>query len=151
MDIQRKQFLDRAAQQAEQAGHIYPTMAACEAALECGYGTSKLAIVDNNLFGMKQHTHPIYGTHTLPTREFLNGEWVTVNADWVTYPGWAECFADRMATLQRLSKGQGFPRYLAALMARTAEEYVIAVSATWSTDPNRAVKVLAIHQEYIGV
>jgi uncharacterized FlgJ-related protein len=52
VDIQRQQFLDKASQQAEVAPHIFPTMAACEAALESGYGTSGLAISDNNLFGM---------------------------------------------------------------------------------------------------
>ena len=78
-------------------------MAACEAALESGYGRSVLAVEDRNLFGMKQHQHPEYGTATLPTNEFYGGEWKTVEANWVVYPDWQACFKDRMATLKRLA------------------------------------------------
>ena len=150
MDIQRQQFLDNASQQAEIAPHIFPTMAACEAALESGYGTSGLAISDNNLFGMKQHKHPVYGTHILPTKEFEGGEWIVVNAQWVSYPDQAACFTDRMATLQRLAPQAGFEHYARALAATDAATYIREVSAKWSTDPNRGAKVLAIHQSYVG-
>lgn len=118
-------------------------MAACEAALESGYGRSQLATQDNNLFGMKQHLHPLYGTHVLSTREFLGGEWVTLNASWITYPDWQACFADRMATLKRLAPH--FPHYAAALGAASATAYVNEVSRSWSTDPARAAKVIAIY------
>jgi flagellum-specific peptidoglycan hydrolase FlgJ len=145
-----RQFLDKASQQAETAGHIFPTMAACEAALESGYGTSGLAIADFNLFGMKQHKHPIYGTHILPTKEFENGEWIVVDAAWIHYPDQAACFLDRMTTLSRLAPFPGFEHYARALAAPDAETYVREVSMKWSTDPNRGTKVLAIHQAYIG-
>jgi flagellum-specific peptidoglycan hydrolase FlgJ len=90
-------------------------MPACEAALESGYGRSQFAVQDRNLFGMKQHLHPIYGTHSLPTRKFLGNEWVTINSNWITYPDWQSCFADRMATLKRLAPV--YPHYAAALAA----------------------------------
>lgn len=148
MDIHKQQFLDKASQQAEAAGHIFPKMAACEAALESGYGVSGLAIADNNLFGMKQHQHPIYGTHVLPTKEFLNGGWVVVNANWIHYPDMAACFTDRMNTLRRLSTA--YPHYAAALAALDAITFVTEVSRTWSTDPNRAAKVIAIYHVFTG-
>ncbi len=122
-------------------------MAACEAALESSYGRSVLAVLDKNLFGMKQHRHPIYGTHILPTKEFQNGEWITINASWVSYPDWPSCFKDRMSTLQRLATA--LPHYAAALVAKDAEAYVREVSQTWSTDPQRAEKVLAIYDAMV--
>lgn len=141
---------------AETAGHIFPSMAACEAALESGYGNSQLARADCNLFGMKQHAHPIYGTHTLPTREFVglahdtkDGKqdgWIVINADWVKYPSFVECFADRMATLRNLAPH--YPHYAAALAAADYETYIVEVSKSWSTDPNRAATALAIHKAY---
>ena len=62
MTDEQRQFLAKAA--AAQARHVFPEMAACEAALESGFGKSGLAREDNNLFGMKQHPHPVYGTHS---------------------------------------------------------------------------------------
>jgi flagellum-specific peptidoglycan hydrolase FlgJ len=144
----QKQFLDKASAAAQQATHPFPRMAACEAALESGYGLSGLAAEDNNLFGMKQHRNPIYGTVSLPTREFEKGEWVEVDADWVKYPDWPTCFFDRLTTLTRLQAV--YPHYQAALRAQDAETYVREVSENWSTDPTRADKCIAIYREYLG-
>ncbi len=128
-----KDFLRRALEAAEAAGHIFPEMAACEAALESGYGTSGLAARYNNLFGCKQHQHPIYGTVALPTREFLDGKWLALNSSWIVYPDWPACFADRMATLKRLAPH--YPHYANALAAASATTYINEVSQGWSTDP----------------
>jgi flagellum-specific peptidoglycan hydrolase FlgJ len=142
-----KDFLDRASAAATQAGHPFPRMAAAEAALESGYGESELARVDNNLFGMKQHLHPEYGTASLPTKEFELGEWREVTAEWVKYPDWPTCFFDRLRTLTSLS--HAYPHYAAALNAVAASTYIIEVSQSWSTDPLRATKCLAIYQAYL--
>jgi len=141
----RKAFLNVAAEGAEEAGHPWPEYAACEAALESNYGQSSLARNDNNLFGCKQHSHPLYGTVYLPTREFLSGSWITVEAEFVQYPSYAACFKDRMDTLRKLAPR--YPHYKAALAANNGEEFVREVSQTWSTDPARADKVLAIYKE----
>jgi len=153
----QKQFLDRASAAAQQATHPFPRMAASEAALESGYGLSGLASEDCNLFGMKQHLHPEFATVSLPTKEFEKGEWVEVTADWVKYPDWASCFFDRMNTLERLSRvtipgktDLAYPHYAAALRAQDAETYVREVSQSWSTDPTRADKCIAIYREYLG-
>lgn len=148
MTPQEHDFLNNALAAAESSGHIFPEMAACEAALESGYGTSGLATRFNNLFGCKQHTHPIYGTHVLPTKEFLDGKWLAVNSSWIVYPDWAAAFADRIATVKRLASI--YPHYAAALAAGSATTYVTEVSRTWSTDPNRAQKVLAIYDAVAG-
>ena len=145
---EQESFLRRAWFAAVQAGHIWPEMAACEAALESGYGTSELAIADNNLFGMKQHLHPVYGTHVLPTKEFLDGKWVVCSAKWVHYADWSTCFQDRMATLKRLASV--YPHYKAALEASSGTGYTYEVSRTWSTDPERAKKVCDIFDSISG-
>jgi len=125
---------------------MFPEYAACEAALESNYGQSLLATEDCNLFGMKQHRHAVYGTHNLPTREYINGEWISTTAPFVSYPDWGACFADRMATLTRLASV--YPHYSAAIHATDGETFIREVSQTWSTDPARADKVLAIYNEY---
>ena len=145
MTDDQKKWVMLTASQAYNAGHVFPRMAGCEAALESNYGRSFLARKASNLFGTKQHNHPIYGTISLPTREFLGGEWKEVEADFVEYPGPIECFKDRMATLQRLRST--YINYNNALLSATAENYIRCVSLTWSTDPNRADRVLAIFNE----
>jgi len=141
-------FLAAATNEAIRANHPFPSMAAAEAALESNYGNSELARDANNLFGMKQHVHPIFLTMNLPTREFEDGEWEVVpGANWVKYPDWAACFADRLSTLERLASV--YPHYQAALAASDAETYIAEVSESWSTDPNRGAKCLAIYKDFL--
>lgn len=145
MTPEQKQWVLSTADEAAAAKHIWPNMAACEAALESAFGESELALNGNNLFGTKQHVHPEYGTLVLPTKEWLDGKWAPTTADWVKYPDVASCFVDRMTTLQRLAPV--YPHYAAALQANDPQTYVTAVSQTWSTDPSRAAKVLEIYNE----
>lgn len=144
----QQQFLLSARDAAAAAEHPFPEYAACEAALESGWGHSTLALQANNLFGQKQSVPPIAGTTTLvlPTREFIRGVWVVIQAKWAQFPALAACFAARVALLKRLAPG--FPHYKAALAATTGEQFIVEVSKTWSTDPNRAGKVLQLHDEY---
>lgn len=144
----QEEFLLRAAQAARQAGHLFPEYAACEAALESAWGESRLAREGNNLFGQKQAHPPLPGTGTLSieTREFLHGHWVTVPAHWVRFADWAGCFRARMAVLENLR--HAYPAYAAALAAASGPEFVEHVSVHWSTDPDRARKVLAVHASH---
>ncbi len=130
---------------AKAAGHIFPDYAACEAALESGYGASQLAREHNNLFGMKQHAQPVFTTVELPTWEVVHGQNVRTAAGFVHYPTLTDCFKDRMATLQHVAS------YKAAREAKDGKTFVIEVSKHWSTDPRRAQKVLAIHDQFAGV
>lgn len=144
-------FLLKSAAAARAAGHIFPEYAACEAALESAWGLSRLATEANNLFGQKQAHPPLPGTETLslPTREFLHGAWISVQARWVRFANWESCFRERMALLQSLAAA--WPHYAAALRAASGEEFVAEVSRSWSTDPARAGKVLAIYDAHRGI
>ncbi|HUZ05391.1 MAG TPA: glucosaminidase domain-containing protein [Acidobacteriaceae bacterium] len=144
----QSEFLSRAGDAAVKANHIFPEFAACEAALESAWGHSQLAQEANNLFGQKQSHPPLAGTTivALPTREYLHGSWVTVLANWAKFSDWPACFALRMETLERLS--HNFTHYAAALHAKSGEQFVIEVSKSWSTDPQRAGKVLSIYDAH---
>lgn len=142
-------FLLGAAKAAKAAGHVWPAMAACEAAAESAWGTSELAVKAHNLFGCKQHQHPVYGTINLPTREFENAAWKTETDAFVDYPDDAAAFADRMQTLRTMSTT--YPHYALALAAETPTEYVTEVSRSWSTDPNRAATCIAIYWAHQAV
>jgi flagellum-specific peptidoglycan hydrolase FlgJ len=156
-------FLRNASAAACAAGHIFPEFAACEAALESTWGQSRLAREANNLFGQKQSLEkqspekqftdsidgcaiPDAGVLAMPTQEFLHGRWVTVVARWARFTDAAACFRARMALLRRLE--HSYPAYGRALAATTGEAFIEEVSRAWSTDPQRAAKVLAIHRQH---
>ena len=145
-------FLRQATAAARAAGHIFPDYAACEAALESNWGQSRLAREANNLFGQKASAQEQgmgeqgIGTLALPTQEFLHGRWVTVIAHWARFVDQTACFRARMTLLRRLE--HSYPAYARALVATTGEAFVQEVSRAWSTDPERAAKVLAIHRQH---
>jgi flagellum-specific peptidoglycan hydrolase FlgJ len=143
-------FLRQASAAAHAAGHIFPEYAACEAALESTWGESRLARDANNLFGQKHSAADISGVLLpallMPTQEFLHGKWVTVNAQWARFGDRAACFRARMALLHHLSRT--YSAYGRALAATTGEVFIEEVSRVWSTDPQRAAKVLAIHRQH---
>lgn len=142
------EFLQQGWQAARAAGHIYPEYAACEAALESAWGRSTLAQQANNLFGQKQSHPPRGNSLTLPTRECLHGAWVTVQAQWMVFDSWQDCFAQRMTLLRALQAG--YPHYGAALAAKSGEQFVLQVSKSWSTDPQRATKVLSVYRQHFA-
>lgn len=139
-------FLIATAKAAQAAHHVWPEAAACEAAVETAWGTSQGYLKANNLFGMKQHEHALYGSIVLPTREYIHGIWRSESDAFVLYPSVEACFADRMDTLKRLSGA--YPHYAAALAATNPQEYLRQVSQSWSTDQLRAqtcIKILMSH------
>lgn len=139
-------FLKQLSDAATEAGHIWPGYAACEGALESAWGKSELFLQDNNIFGMKQHSHPTYGTVNLPTKEYINKKWVVVEAAFVKYDNIMESFKDRMVTVIRLAPF--YLHYKCALAASNGEDFITYISTTWSTDPLRAKKVLDIYHRY---
>jgi hypothetical protein len=160
MDPLKREFITRCSVAARMVAHPFPDMAGCEATLESQkidhatgravvpFALSQLAVEDNNLFGMKAHQHNVYGVVNLPTHEYLSGEWTVVSASFEKYPTLDDCFADRYATLRRLSPI--YPHYKAALAASDPYTFITEVSRTWSTDPNRAVHVIALYNEYLA-
>lgn len=154
MDPLKRDFITRCSVAARMVAHPFPDMAGCEAAHESQkpgvvpFTLSQLALEANNLFGMKAHQHNDFGVVHLPTKEFLSGEWTTVSAAFEKYPTLDDCFEDRYATLRRLSPI--YPHYKAALEATDAKTFILEVSRTWSTDPKRALKVIAIYDEYLA-
>ncbi|MGA7887650.1 MAG: glucosaminidase domain-containing protein [Acidobacteriaceae bacterium] len=137
----QREFLQKAYEAAVAAHHPFPEIAACEAALESGWGGSQLAVQGNNLFGRKVW-HEGDDVLVLPTLEFLRGQWVTLNAEWAKFPSWAACFADRVHVLTTDK------RYAAAMQQTDPVAWIEAVSKVWSTDPLRSTKVLATYHAH---
>ena len=74
---------------------ILPSITAAQAILESGWGSSQLAKApNNNLFGIKDSEDWHGEIVTLSTQEYLNGDYITVNAAFRKYASWNDSVVD---------------------------------------------------------
>ena len=74
---------------------ILPSITAAQAILESGWGSSQLAKApNNNLFGIKDSEDWHGEIVTVPTQEYLNGDYITVNAAFRKYASWNDSVVD---------------------------------------------------------
>jgi flagellum-specific peptidoglycan hydrolase FlgJ len=157
---EKQDFIRRAlaAADAARAGGapIVPGIAAPQAALESRYGASRLAVRGNNLFGIKAGKSWQGLRLAMPTVEMQDGELVTIEAYWRSYPDWTECFADygrligskpwfadAAAAAQR-GDALGF---LDGLLAKWAPDGEVDEPG-WSTNPQYRESVLAVAKKW---
>jgi flagellum-specific peptidoglycan hydrolase FlgJ len=108
---------------------------------ESGWGQSQLAAEDHNLFGIKG-SGPA-GSVMLPTQEFENGEWVTIDAPFRAYNSVAQSISDHSLLL-----ATGSPYKQA--MADRADPDVFAndLTGVYATDPNYGASLISIMRLY---
>lgn len=110
-----------------------------QAALESGWGRSRLAQEAHNLFGIKASAGWEGATIELPTREFLDGEWRTVAALWRAYPSYSDSIMDHAGFLR------GNPRYRAAFGVADPRMFAHKIAdAGYATDPDYAGKIVRV-------
>jgi flagellum-specific peptidoglycan hydrolase FlgJ len=160
-DAIRKDFITRAlgAADSAQAGGapIVASIAACQAALESRYGTSKLATDACNLFGMKAGKSWRGDVLPLPTTEMdENGNPYPEPAVWRKYANWQQCFSDYGAIIggrswfadaaEAARRGDALGFLDGLLVVRDSDGDV--EESGWSTDPNYRDKVLSVAQKW---
>src|SRR5690348_7018479 len=108
---------------------------------ESGWGQSALAIRDHNLFGIKG-SGPA-GSDALPTREYENGHWVTVTAQFRVYHNVAQSIADHS---ELLATG---PSYQHAMASRHhADAFASNLTGVYATDPEYGSTLISIMKLY---
>ena len=108
---------------------------------ESGWGQSALAIRDHNLFGIKG-TGPA-GTDMLPTQEFQNGQYVTINAPFRVYHNVAQSIADHGHLLATSSS------YQHAMADRhLPDAFATDLTGVYATDPHYGSNLIAIMKLY---
>jgi len=132
--------LGPAASASQQQTGLSAAFTIAEAALESGWGDSELAQRGKNLFGVKVYPGWEGATLSIPTREFLNGQWVMVPAQWCLYLSWQDSITDHARFLFQQ------PRYAQALTQRAdGAAFARAVQAAgYATDPQYANKIISI-------
>ena len=128
-----------AAQQSAQQTAIPASFTVADAALESGWGGSQLAQQAHNLFGIKADASWNGPTVSMPTREYENGQWVTAEANWRSYPDWLSSIQDHATFLQNQ------PRYASAFQCTDGPDFATAIAnCGYATDPNYASEIISI-------
>lgn len=146
---QREAFIAQivpAAQKEQQQYGVLASITLAQAALESDWGQSELSQKYYNLFGIKSGSTDQGALMT--TQEYVNGQWITVQARFAIYSNWDESIA---AHTQLFVKGTSWDanHYQEVY---TAKDYVTAAKALqdngYATDPNYAQKLITLIQEY---
>ena len=116
-------------------------MTIAQAIEESAWGQSSLAARYHNLFGIKG-TGPA-GSIALPTQEYDNGSWVTIDAQFAVYHNDAESIADHA---ELLATGG----YYARAMADRAHPDAFAndLTGVYATDPGYGANLIALMKLY---
>ncbi|WP_338475954.1 LysM peptidoglycan-binding domain-containing protein [Tetragenococcus halophilus] len=92
-----EEFAAHAAPVAE-SNNLYASVMIAQAVVESGWGSSALSQAPNhNLFGIKGSYNG--QSVTMPTQEYINGRYVTVDAAFRKYPSYTASFQDNAALL----------------------------------------------------
>lgn len=84
------------------ASGILASQTAAQALIESNKGNSGLTVKANNLFGIKGAYNG--QSITLPTKEFVNGKYITVNAAFRKYPSWQQSISDHSDMFNRIKR-----------------------------------------------
>ncbi len=114
---------------------VIARLGATQTALETGYGKH---MVGNNAFGVKANKGGPSVNAT--TKEYINGQWVTIKDNFRQYASPEESAADYVQFLKDNK------RYEGVLAAGTIEEAIVAQGKTgYATDPGYENKIKSIH------
>ncbi|OGK13147.1 MAG: hypothetical protein A2W80_11695 [Candidatus Riflebacteria bacterium GWC2_50_8] len=125
------------AREASKKSGVPASIIMAQAALETGWGSSAIGNA-KNLFGIKG-TGPA-GSITMPTKEYINGRMVTVQASFRKYNSWQESIEDHSRLLTSAS------RYAKCMANRNNPDQFARelLKAGYATDPQYANKLISI-------
>ncbi len=112
-----------------------------QAIVESGWGESRLATHDHNLFGIKG-TGPA-GSDPLPTREYVNGQHVTTTSQFRVYRSTAESIDDHGRLLATS------PYYRSSMAdRRNPDAFAAGLTGVYATDPDYGAKLISLMKRY---
>ena len=149
-DQSQKDFLDAIKQGAMDGAKegVLPSITAAQAILESGWGSSELAKApNNNLFGIKDSDDWNGETVTVPTQEYVNGDYITVNAAFRKYASWNDSVVDHAKFFTSTEWRKDNYRKVV-----NETDYRIAArelkNAGYATDPSYAGKLISLIEAY---
>jgi flagellum-specific peptidoglycan hydrolase FlgJ len=126
---------------AQQRYGVPASVTIAQAIEESAWGQSSLTAQYHNLFGIKG-TGPA-GSATLPTQEYENGSWVTIDAQFAVYRNDAESIAGHAELLATSG-------YYARAMADRAypDAFANNLTGVYATDPDYGANLIALMKLY---
>ena len=127
---------------------VLPSITAAQAILESGWGSSELAKApNNNLFGIKDSEDWNGEIVTVPTQEYVNGGYITVNAAFRKYASWNDSVVDHAKFFTSTEWRKNNYRKVV-----NETDYRIAAqelkNAGYATDPGYAGKLISLIEAY---
>ena len=129
---------------------ILPSLVGAQAILESGWGKSDLATKANNLFGVKADASWKGNVFLVPTKEYINGQWVTIQANFRRYDSWNDSVNDhanffiendfRKNNYKGLIGEKDYKKAVASILTPKAQY-------GYATDPNYADKIIRVIEE----
>lgn len=127
---------------------ILPSITAAQAILESGWGSPELAKApNNNLFGIKDSEDWHGEIVTVPTQEFLNGDYITVNAAFRKYATWNDSVVDHAKFFTSTEwRKDNYRKVVNETDYRIAAQEL--KNAGYATDPNYPGKLIRLIEAY---
>lgn len=146
---ERNQFVKKIAPYAVELGKEYgvlPSITIAQAILESDWGTSSLASQYNNYFGIKGNDPS--NTKVLQTKEYTNGQWITINGRFRVYSDFRESMRDHTKLLVNGTTWNP-QQYKQVLQSKDYIEAAVALQSDgYATDPGYTTKIIRIIQKY---
>lgn len=124
---------------------IPASLTIAQAILESAWGESGLTRNGNNLFGIKGIGTA--GSGMYKTKEFMNGQWVTIDAQFRHYNNWGESIADHSALLLNGTRDKP-DRYLGVVGADYKNAAYALRAGGYATDPNYPQLLINLIEQY---
>lgn len=119
---------------------MLPEAVLCQSASESGWGSSLLAAKYNNYFGIKAGSSWKGDYVLLPTKEFINGKYITINEKFRRYSSFTASVKDYISFLK------GNPRYSKVFEQKSVLGQLQALrNAGYATEPNYANIIYGIY------
>ena len=127
---------------------VLPSITAAQAILESGWGSSKLAKApNNNLFGIKYSEDWNGEIVTVPTQEYLNSDYITVNAAFRKYASWNDSVVDHAKFFTSTEwRKNNYRKVVNETDYRVAAQEL--KNAGYATDPNYPGKLIRLIEAY---
>lgn len=121
--------------------NILPSLTIAQAILESAWGSSKLCVAANNIFGIKAFSDWNGRKITLPTSEWFNGKMQIVDADFRAY----NSFYDSIEDHNRLLSGARYKSVCECGDYKSACQAIFQCG--YATDPNYPGKLVQIIEQ----